>query len=771
MKIANVIIYKPIVYKIPDSKLKTFNQVKQMNVELQSFPVNYYNTISFGKKKQSKELTEEVKERIKELEELGVETLFAANIASLNDENYQKAMNLLKSGVNVEFIEDLAALKPQNYEQALILWKKGIFSSDLLSIANLDKSEFEKAVLLVKKGINSDCVAQFLGLNENEYSKAIELLKDGYPPVVAVHFCKLNKEQQETAQYFLGKEADVEVASAIAQFDEKKQGKCIEYAQMGIDPEFVSELSDLNKKQSEKVPELIALKVGDSNIADLAKMNNKDYQKAMEMLKKGVYSDYIAFIIDEEKKNNNKEYKIYRDRNYSQTTAFSLSLLSNQEVEALTRIIKKNPEIKKLFEDEYDVSLVDVQNDDTAEAIFTKEIRTEDGTKIRLVKTFDEYAEKTESRTEEYADNSTSSIMKVKIGTFRAKYDKNGEIRELIEYVQTPDTKEVVGVIHSKQSELLSGVFESVFYDVSDFKTDSLSSFETIDCDIETCVINNGQPISSVVQNPDGSITYTESFQKDEMLIDRSYTEKKDINGKIIYSSYEYKIQNEDDETPAMNITREFKRNDDGSVDNVINGNKYHIEYDDKNKVISVSSGEKKRRLFAKNRLPFYSQDVLWNEIKNLQTDTLLDIFDRIKQWNYCIDSESVTNSYTRSFATGTNISIILHELGHLLSGEEPSILDNEDFVQTYGEEMQEFQFAIPYNEQEFVQYFSPRAGLIGANGDDEFVAETNVLLTTYGTTNYKIKTRTQFLEKYFPRTISLVAELLGKNSRKNLLE
>lgn len=769
MKITNIITYKPITYKYTKHKEKP--QFIGKNIELPSVPLNYYNSISFGKKEQSKELRAEVKERIKKLEELGVETLFAANIASLNDENYQKAMNLLKSGVNVEFIEDLAELKPQNYVQALILWKKGIFSSDLLSIANLDKNEFEKAVFLVKKGINSDCVAQFLGLNENEHSKAIELLKDGYPPVVAVHFCKLNKEQQETAQYFLDKETDVEVASAIAQFDEKKKAKCIEYAQMGIDLEFVSELSCLNKKQSEKVPELIALKVGDSNISDFAKMNNKDYKKAMEMLKKGVYSDYIAFIIDEEKKNKNEEYKIYRGRNYSQTTAFSLALLSNQEIDALTRIIKKNPEIRQLFEDEYDVSLVDVQNDDTAEAILTKEVRTDDGTKIRLVKTFDEYSEKTESRTEEYADNSTSSIMRGKTGIFKAKYDKNGEIRELIEYIQAPDTKDVIGVIHSKQSELLSGVFESTFYDISDFKVDLSSSFEAIDTDIENCVINKGQPISTVVQNPDGSITYTESFQKDEMLIDRSYTERKDINGKMIYSSYEYKIKNEDDEAPVMDITREFKRNDDGSVDNVINGNKYHIEYDDKNKVVTISSGEKQRRLFAKNRLPYYSQDVLWNEIKNLQTDTLLDIFDRIKQWNYCIDSESVTNSYTRSFATGTNMSIILHELGHLLAEEEPSILDNENFVQTYGEEMQEFQDGIPYNEQEFVQYFSPRAGLMGANGDDEFVAETNVLLTTYGTTNYKIKTRTQFLEKYFPRTISLVAELLGKNSRKNLLE
>lgn len=772
MKISNISIqFNPKLIKQKENRKSSSVSFSANYTEEFDRENKYFNIPPFFKQNKTKLSKADFTRRVKELEDKGIDTLFAANIAKLGDEEFEKAKELINKGVEVEFIEDLAKFKQENYEQALKLWEKGFCSSSLFPIANLSKEKFDKAITLIKQGIDSDCVTHFVNLSENDYKKAIDLLKEGYPPIVAVHFCKLNKEQQATAQYFMDKDADVEVASRIAQFEEDKKAKCIEYTEMGINPEFVGELSTLNEKEKERVQRLIDLKIGDSNIADFAKMNNADYEKAMKMLKQGVYSDYIGFIIDEEKKNKNKEYKVYRRRNYSQTTAFSLALLSNQEIDALTKIIKKNPEMKKLFEDEYEVSLIDIQNDETAEAILTKEIRTENGTKIKLVRTFNEYAEKTESRTEEYSDNSTSSIMPGKSGVFKAKYNSAGEIKELTEYIQSPDTRDVIGVIHSKTSKLLSGVFESVYYDISDFKTDSSNFEDTIDKDIEECVTNKGEPISSVIQNPDDSITYTESLQKDEMLVDRNYTKKRDENGEIVYSSYEYKIQREDEEMPIMDISREFKRNADGSVDNTINGNKYHIVYDDKNKVISISDEKKEKRLFAKYRLPFYSQEVLWKEIKKLQADTILDIFDRIKQWNYCLDNDSFSNCYNRTISTGRNNSIILHEVGHLISNESPSILDNEDFVQTYGEEMQAFQENIPYNEQEQVQYFSPRAGAIGADGDDEFIAESNILLTTYGTSGSNFKNRSQFLEKYFPRTIAFVAEYTGKNSRKSLLE
>ena len=95
-----------------------------------------------------------------------------------------------------------------------------------------------------------------------------------------------------------------------------------------------------------------------------------------------------------------------------------------------------------------------------------------------------------------------------------------------------------------------------------------------------------------------------------------------------------------------------------------------------------------------------------------------------------------------------------------------------EEFIKMgYGMEMESVKISIPYNEQEYLQYFSPRAELMQADGYDELVAETNIILNTYGINYKKFKTRAQFIAKYFPESIAKIAELTGKNSPKSLLE
>ncbi|MBQ8887482.1 MAG: hypothetical protein IJY61_07275 [Candidatus Gastranaerophilales bacterium] len=84
---------------------------------------------------------------------------------------------------------------------------------------------------------------------------------------------------------------------------------------------------------------------------------------------------------------------------------------------------------------------------------------------------------------------------------------------------------------------------------------------------------------------------------------------------------------------------------------------------------------------------------------------------------------------------------------------------------------MDTFKINMPFNEQEFIQYFSPRAELTESDGLEEFIAETNALLTSYGINHKELNTRAQFLVKYFPRTIAKVAELSNKTSTKSLLE
>ena len=62
-------------------------------------------------------------------------------------------------------------------------------------------------------------------------------------------------------------------------------------------------------------------------------------------------------------------------------------------------------------------------------------------------------------------------------------------------------------------------------------------------------------------------------------------------------------------------------------------------------------------------------------------------------------------------------------------------------------------------------KYFSQIGGGGFDTGLSELVAETNMLLTTYGNDSDTIKTRASHLVKYFPRTIAKAAELLGYNN------
>lgn len=730
------------------------------------FSKSYYTDLLSFKSK-SKHLNEK---RIKELTELGIDEEYAHRIAGLDNKSYARAVYLFNEGVSAECIEDVIFLKPQNYRQALVLIKEGIYDSNLPLIASYNKADFEKALKLIKSGIDYYCINLFINLSDKEEKEANALMKQGFPPIAAANLTKLTPEQKTIAQNLFNSGVEIGIASEISQYNEEIRESCLALIRQGIAPEFVSEIAHISSDAAKKTEFLINLQIGDANIADFLGFNKKDYDRAIRMLKDNISPDFIKDIIDIEKgKTKNPEYEEYISRGYGKTTSFTLSLLSDKEIDALSELIKIHPEIKELLTDEYDISIVFLQNEDKAEVIMQKEMRTESGTKITLIRTYDGNKEKTTCRTEKYADNTSSSFSAGSTGVFKTEYSKNGEIKKLTEFVYDPETKAVTGVIITKESDLLTGAFESTYYDISQIKESNDEGIN--DISEEFAITGEGEPISKITKEADGTIKYTESFQMNQYFIDRVYTEKRDEKGNIIQSTYSYKIQDENKNEPEMTISRSYKRNPDDSVDNTINSINYHMVYDDTNKTITISDGERSRVLDMKQKLSHYSEDILWETIKQLPADILLTIYDNIKQWNYCIEEDSTACLATGTLSTGKNINIITHEAGHLQTNEDKSILNDEEFIQAYGEEMESFKLSIPYNEQSFITYFSPRADLTGSEGDSEFAAESNILLTSYGTAYKRIKTRTQFLEKYFPRTIARIAHLTGKTSSESLLK
>ena len=723
------------------------------------------NFAFFQNKKPSKT---EIKKRMQELEKQGIVSPYADILAELNKSRYQKAINLAKKGVEVTCIEEITCLEGEKYTQANELIQRGILDSFLFQIANMEEAEFKKAISYLDMGFDADCLKLFAQLNKEQTQVAKNLLTEKkLTPFAAGNFATLSEEQRKIAISLL-EFCEADTAAKIAKLDTIKQQKCKHYLSLGINPLFVIEIAQLTQEEEKRLKEILNLKVGDINIADFAKMTETQYKRAKELYNQGVNPDYILdILLIEEGKADNENYKTYKERGYSYTTSASLSCLSDAQIDALEDLIKKHPKIRELFKDEYKVEIIQLQNNDEIEAILTNRFFTENGTIIELVQTFDSYGDSTKSRLEKYTDGTTSSMMIKKSGVFKAKYDKSGEIKELTELIQDPQTNEVLGVVYSKASDLLIGAFESIYYSLDDIKEGGNT---TPDMDITKCTLSKGEPISKIIQNPNGSITYIEDFQMNRFGIDRIYTEKKDENGNILHSSYTYKITDTENETVLMDISRSFEKQSNNSAINTINGVEYKLEYDDINKKIKISDGEKTKVIDFANKLPSFSDDILWETIKNLPVDTLLKIDRNIDRWHFCEAEDSILQARIKTLSTYNQPSIIDHEVGHLNSFEDDSIYFNDDLIQTYGREMDVFKENMPYNEQLFVQYFSPRAELMQADGYDEFVAEANIILNTYGIDYKKFKTRSQFLAKYFPESIAKVAELTGKTSRESLL-
>lgn len=707
--------------------------------------------------------------RTKRLEHLGVSGYIAQNIAQYNDERYKKSLELLKSGVYEECIHDVSLLEGKRYEQALDLVGQNILTEKLHDLANLEEDDYKKVIEFKNNGLTIENINLFIKLSSSEREKAFQLMQKGLTPKTAAYLAKLNQNEQDCMQQLMSQNFCAEIAFRLAKMSPEQREKCINLHNKGISEDEIIGISELDEDNSLRLDELIAMNIGDENIKEFAMFTEDKYSKAIQLFKEGVLPEYISDIIDiENGELERPEYFEYRENGFSRSLAFSLSLLDNHELQEFKKLAKLNPKMRELYSEEYDVNLIKKQDSRISEVIFSKEIRCDNGTQITFVKTFDEDGNSTVSRTEEYKNHSTSSILKGQSDVFRLKYDKFGEIREMSQIIQDSKNHSVTGVIHTKASEKLKGAFESTYYDINDFKTDNGSIEGSVDFDIEDSVKNKGTTLSKVIEMPDGTIIYEENFKTENVLTNRNYQEKKDDNGNVIYSSYSYKILDKND--VLMDIKREYIRNADGSVVNKINGVEYTLKYDDETKEVTISDGNTEKVIDFKSKISKYSTDVIWNLIKNLHADTLYTLSNNIEQWAFCDDEDAVADGYAGILNSGSNLNVIMHETGHFKSYENEKIFSNKEFLDTYTEEMNKFLNTVPFNEQEFVQYFSPRADLNGSTGISEFFAESNIILSNYGTAHNKLNTRSQFLVRNFPRTIAKAAELLEKTSKESIL-
>ncbi len=110
------------------------------------------------------------------------------------------------------------------------------------------------------------------------------------------------------------------------------------------------------------------------------------------------------------------------------------------------------------------------------------------------------------------------------------------------------------------------------------------------------------------------------------------------------------------------------------------------------------------------------------------------------------------------------DMAIIAHELGHVQEETKGFFNLDKNLINLYNGEIAKFNSRFTKKSgKEYIEYFSQTGGS-NATGLSEIIAETNMLLTTYGHTNNNLSDRAQFLVQNFPKTISYIANKLGMN-------
>ena len=711
--------------------------------------------------------------RIAFLKENNIDEFYAQSIAGLPAIQYKRALDLIEQNVFEQSIAHVAQLNDEKYSQAQSLIEMGIIDQNLTGLANNNKRIFERIKDLRQKGLHIDYLMLYCKLTKKQYEDAIKLIEEGYQQNIAAYLVQLTQEQKEIFVSLINNNIYAPLAFEVAKQKQEVRDRTLNFIRSGIYVYDAIEISKLSKRDRKKAEKLLKTNIGDSNIANLSKLKGKDRKRAKELFNAGVFPEYICDLISiENGLTENEDYKRYLEKGYSRTMSYSLSLLSEEELELLLSLLKKFPEIEELFKDNYDINIIENQltETDSAEAILSKEMRTQNGTLITIVKTFSEDGIKTESRIEEYKDHSTSSYVRKGNRLVRINYNKFGQIDEILQIIEDEKTHSVEGAVYSKASKILPGAYDSVYYDISEFRQDNSSDEKAMDFDISNIVTGDGTQLSKAIKNPDGSITYTEKYNVNDCISERRYEEKKNINGNIINSNYSYKISLSDG-TVLMDINRSRHLIDKNKVSETINGIKYIITFDDKNKTISISDGKKNKTINFSEILPYYSNEIIWKTIKSQPIDTLLTIAKKVDKWSYCNDQDSQIYSHTDEICTGEDLSVIAHETGHVEQKIKSDTIYNDDFLEVYDQEMTNFLINFSFNEQEFIQYLSPRADLSGSIGYEEFISEVNLLLTTYGSPVPSLTTRSQIISRYFPKSIAKVAEILGKTSKKSILE
>lgn len=385
-------------------------------------------------------------------------------------------------------------------------------------------------------------------------------------------------------------------------------------------------------------------------------------------------------------------------------------------------------------------------------------------------------------------------------------------------------------IVHTKESELLKGVYDSTTYYLEGFneEADIIDAIKngTIEKEIKEGYKKDDVIVetSKVSKSNDDTITYLDKNECNGTKSERKYVQKPD-------GSYEYSYNIKDkDDNPIFSMDRSFIKSPDGkSTKTIINGKEYITTFDDENMTATVVdyNGETttidiknkltklyqdetsklteddlkgldvserldkmlKANKYSKEELEYIEktygneenmQRAFFNFIKTMPAEHLLFINSDISEISI-VGPINSCHDRNGTLEIGMDIPIVSHELGHAkdYKGQKSDFIEivmnteshkgnisgDEKLIDIYNEEMELFKEKYSVDLQEVIKYFGQNGGGASDTGLAELIAETNMLMTTCGNNADFIKTRSQYLVRYFPKTVAKIGELLGYNA------
>ncbi len=258
----------------------------------------------------------------------------------------------------------------------------------------------------------------------------------------------------------------------------------------------------------------------------------------------------------------------------------------------------------------------------------------------------------------------------------------------------------------------------------------------------------------------DGTKTHYEFSEdnKGNRIVDYKITDK---SGKVLYKNSEA-----------------FEVIDDNTFISSKNENSYEIKYSDDDKKLSV----KNRKTNECNELNLYQYmfgnvSKLIPTLKKISGDELIKMSENVTRL-FQIDNDDASYYHPgrKDINTCDNEYIFLHELGHAKdmknydtttfktkdATENTLISAQKEVLDTYKAEKELFNKNFSNTQREHIDYFMQSLGhSSGTNGAlKEALAEINAILNTFNTVD-RYSLRSEYLQRYFPRTIAKLAEKL----------